>query len=241
LGKRVYHTRPLIDHLENSLQSAFNPNAKLSRQIERQSGPEFKISLKSGKEIWVDDDHQQIVQAVLVDGELTNMFFGFVATFRNDRERKPRYYLLDASLSVFQDMVNDVIPFFRAEWDQGAAEDLSSTHAQPHWHFTQSAARIERLVKDHSFGSAVLPSPEPIEFVPERERGLLTGTVDSAKFHFAMTSLWADDDVLPKKRLFDSDDFRDWFGGLTAYIAGQIKYVVDRTSVRERAFKPFRE
>jgi hypothetical protein len=123
---------------------------------------------------------------------------------------------------VFQDILGDLIPFFRAEWMQSAVLDASK-HAQPHWHFTQSPARIESIIR--AFSTSDLDAVK--EFSPEAETELFAGLPDFGMFHFAMTSLWEEPNQPPYlKRQFDSDQFPRWFTSLTDYIVEQISYLV---------------
>ena len=73
---------------------------------------------------------------------------------------------------------------------------------------------------------------EIVEFLPQQTDDLFSGLADYGKIHFAMTTLWDEEDVPPPKRLFDSDDFPKWFAGLTNYIAGQIRYLVKKMPAR---------
>src|SRR4029077_8715717 len=130
--------------------------------------------------------------------------------------------LQHASLAVFHDIVGEPIPLFPAEWDQLAASDEASRHAQPHWHFVQSPQRIGEIAR-----TLMKPPGETSEFSSEQSTELFSDVVDFGKFHFAMTSMWEKNETPPyKKRLFGSSDFPKWFRSLTNYIAGQIAYLV---------------
>jgi hypothetical protein len=150
--------------------------------------------------------------------EACAFYFGFVATFEI---RASGYTLQHASISVFHDIfAGDLAPLFRAEWDQKAAADATSEHAQPHWHFTQSPERIGSIVR-----TLINPSTE---FSPEREGDIFAGLADSGKFHFAMTSLLEESQAVGYKELFEASDFARWFRNLTKYIAAQIAYIVSK-------------
>lgn len=169
-----------------------------------------------------DDGSDPIVMEIMLpNGRHSTFWFSFVAAFRQEGSEK--HSLQHASLPVFHDIAGELVPLFRAEWDQLAASCQDSTHAQPHWHFVQRPARIERVVLNlmRSSTNAVH------EFAPDEESEYLPGLVDCGRFHFAMTSLWESTDDPPyKKRLFDTDNFPKWFDNLTDYIAGQVNYLV---------------
>jgi hypothetical protein len=166
---------------------------------------------------------------VVVDEATPSAFyFGFVATFEIETQD---YALQHASVSVFHDIyAGELTPLFRAEWDQKAASDAKSGHAQPHWHFVLSPERIEGIIR-------TLTSP-PGDFSPGFEGEIFSGLADCGRIHFAMTSL-LDEDPASRKQLFDSMDFQRWFAGLTKYIAEQIAFVVSKTPPRRaREFSP---
>jgi hypothetical protein len=219
----VQYSEPLRRSLENSLKSSFNqPNLRIKGRPNK-PGAAFYVALENGpRTAYTDDDSGQFVMEILTSGRHRSTFwFGFVATFVVGEIRK--YSLQHASLPVFHDIAGDLIPLFRAEWDELDASNLASKHAQPHWHFVQSPERIEGIVR-----TLTKPSAETLaEFAPEQKSELFNGLVDCGMFHFAMTSLWEKSEIPPyKKRLFDSDDFPKWFKSLTNYIADQIAYLV---------------
>ncbi len=161
------------------------------------------------------------MEIMLPNGRHSTFWFSFVAAFRQEQSEK--HSLQHASLPVFYNIAGELVPLFRAEWDQLAASCTNSTHAQPHWHFVQRPARIERIVMDFMSSS----SQTVREFAPDRESEVFPGLVDCGRFHFAMTSLWEKpDDTLYKKRLFDTDSFPKWFDSLTTYVAEQVAYLV---------------
>jgi hypothetical protein len=164
---------------------------------------------------------------IMNDGNRGSGFwFGFLAVFAMAGSRK--HTLQDVSVLVFQDIRGNLIPQFRAEWAQVAVLDAASNHAQPHWHFTQSPARIEAIV--HALAEANLD--EVREFSSETDGGLFSGLADFGKFHFAMTSRWEERNPEPYlKCQFDSNQFPKWFKGLTEYIAEQISYLVKHMPV----------
>jgi hypothetical protein len=172
------------------------------------------------------DDRDHWVMEIKTEGNRRSGFwFGFTAKFALAGSRK--HTLQEVSVLVFQDILGDLIPFFRAEWMQSAVDDASK-HAQPHWHFTQSPVRIESIIR--AFSTSDLEAVR--EFSPEAEAGLFAGLPDFGMFHFAMTSLWEECDEPPYlKRQFDSDQFPRWFRSLTDYIAEQISYLVSHLPI----------
>lgn len=160
------------------------------------------------------------MEIMLPDRRHSTFWFGFVAAFRQEQSEK--HSLQHASLPVFHEIAGELVPLFRAEWDQLAASSTNSEHAQPHWHFVQRPERIERVVLN-----SMAPSTDAVQdFSPPAESELFRGLVDCGRFHFAMTSLWEKSNNPPyKKRLFETDDFMLWFDSLTRYIAEEIGYL----------------
>jgi len=210
----------LVQTLERSLRSAFDqPHLRLTRKPGK-PGEGFRISLETGDKIArTDDDRELTVMGIRTSGEDVSVFyFGFVATFEIQASG---YTLQHASISVFHDIfAGDLAPLFRAEWDQKAAADTTSEHAQPHWHFVQSPDRIGSIVR-----TLISPSGE---FSPEPEGDIFAGIADCGKIHFAMTSLLGEGTAASHKQLFDASDFPKWFASLTRYIAAQIAYIIAR-------------
>jgi len=168
-----------------------------------------------------------------VDDGASTFYLGFEAVFNADAIVK--YFLHSASISIFHNIVGDVMPLFRAEWHEDDASSATSNHAQPHWHFVQRPERIERVVRNA--GPAV--SGELPDFVPEHKSELFSRLADCSKFHFAMTTLWRDRSATHK--VFEDNEFLEWFAGLTKYIAGQIQYVVDKMPAAGPSFTPQRD
>lgn len=233
MTKHVQYSGGLVQSLEHSLVSAFRrPETKLTTKPSN-AGNSFHVQLAYGsRRAQRDDESEQDVLAIIIaDHPISAFYFGFVAAFELGPTRK--YFLAHASLSVFQDIIGELTPLFRAEWHQEAASDEKCKHAQPHWHFVQHPSRIERIVR------ALRRSPyELTDFVPEQESELFLEVADCGRLHFAMTSLWNKEDIMPPRRLFDSHDFPKWFRGLTQYIADQIAYVANVTPRRLEDFTP---
>jgi hypothetical protein len=207
--------------METSLQSAFHqPNLFLTRRPQRNCR-EFTIRLRDGRDAEADDGVGQQVQEVLTrEGKPTSFYFGVVANF-DVRETASGHALRHATLIVFNDICGgELTSLFRAEWDEKAALSAESEHAQPHWHFVQSPARIEGIVRNY-IGMEN-------KFVPDQKSELFIGP-DCGRFHFAMAPLWNDKIGSPSyKQVFGADDFRKWFRSLTSYVAGQIDYLLDK-------------
>ena len=209
MAQVVRYSGALIQRLERILRSAFNPHSMLTKDRHK-TGP-FQICLANEeKYAQTDDGSDYRVVEILSSGQPTVFYFAFVAEFGFAETEKN--VLLSASLPVFHDVyAGELAPLFRAEWDYNAAVNPASKHAQPHWHFIQSPARLESIVRT--------ASSEPQEFtsVPT---SLFTGLTDCGRVHFAMTSL-------SQKTIFEStDDFPEWFEALTSHIAEQITYLV---------------
>jgi hypothetical protein len=223
----VNYSARLIRSLEHSLLSSFNqPYVKLTTKP-RNPGGWFHVELENAPKTAQADDgsEQKVIDILTTDKRNSTFSFGFVAAFEIAAAHE--YALRHSSLSVFQDIVGEPIPLFRAEWDRTAASDQASKHAQPHWHFVQSPQRIGSMAQ-----ILTRPSGQTSEFSPEQPAELFPGTVDCGRFHFAMTSMWEKSEIPPyRKRMFDSADFPNWFNSLTNYIAGQIAYLVKHASL----------
>lgn len=223
----IRYSQGLIQSLEVSLRSAFNPSLILNRRPAK-PGPAFQISVQEGDKIaQTDEGSEQEVKILLANGNPSSFYFGFASTFDIIAHE---YTLQHSSLTVFHD-IGELTPLFRADWDPRAASDATSEHAQPHWHFVQRPESIESIVR-------MMISPST-EFAPEQTSELFAGLADCGKFHFAMSPLW-DQHIKPSyKQIFDSDDFRMWFENLANYIAGQIAYIIKKApSATPREFVP---
>jgi hypothetical protein len=215
----IPYSQSLVISLEASLRSAFNqPDLRLSRKPGK-PGTGFSVTLETGDKLAQSNDGRRLpVMGVVTTSEETAaaFYFGFVATFEIQANA---YTLQHASISVFHDILaGDLAPLFRAEWDQKAASDITSEHAQPHWHFVQSPARISGFVR-----ALITPSTE---FSPEGETDIFSRIADCGKIHFAMTSLLQSGTPPTYKELFQAADFPKWFANLSKYIAAQIGYVI---------------
>jgi hypothetical protein len=223
----IQYSQRLKQHLEKSLQSAFRqPFLKLTDPPGKKA-VEFHIrldeDLRGGRSTAHEDDGSEpiVMEIITPAGARSTFWFTFVAAFRQEQSLTPS--LQHASLLIFHEMAGDIIPLFRAEWDQVATACAESKHAQPHWHFVQRPARIERLVKTFMASSTEVAR----DFAPEEKSDLFADSADCSRIHFAMTSLWEEKAIPPYlKRTFDADEFPKWFANLTRYIAEQVAYTV---------------
>jgi hypothetical protein len=217
----VEYSEGLVKFLERSITSSFNPQyLQLTRKRDN-TWDDFYVEVTGSPAIAHRDDGspQHVFEIRTSDGSSTSFYLGFVALFRLTSSTH-KHSLQHASLSVFHD-IGDIVPLFRAEWDELAALSETSKHAQPHWHFVQSPARIERIVR-----SFLQPADEATDFAPSgQESEIFSGLADCGKFHFAMTSL-GDGQF---RHMFDSEEFQRWFAALTGYVGDQIDYLAKKT------------
>lgn len=216
-AKRVQYSPALVRSMEHSIRTAFNqPSIGLTKKP-NMSGP-FHIQLEYGDRVAITNDGtpQDVIEILVRDSQRTlrrtGFYAGFVGRFNHMEGRE--YRLDHASLSVFYNVAGDLLPLFRAEWDELAAQG-QSRDAQPHWHFVQSPKRIEDIVR-----TLTAAPGEPGEFNPT---GCFPDLADCGKMHFAMASL-SDDNF---RYLFDSGEFQQWFSGLTRYVGSQVGYLVE--------------
>lgn len=232
MAEGVPYNERLLQSLEKSLRSSFNqPFLGLTRRPSK-AGATFSVSLNAGERIIETEEGEQepLMPIRLSDGQESTFYFTFLARFEIGANR---HTLQHATLLVFHDLyAGEITPLFRAEWDQAAASDPTSEHAQPHWHFVQRPEHIEAIVRTLT--------ARPAEFVPEGQSHIFSGLVDCGRIHFSMAPLWAKGQQFSHKQLFEGTDFSEWFANLTKYIAGQISYVVSKapTATGARDFLP---
>jgi len=222
----VYYSDALIRKLEAALNASFGARSvHLTQPRKKDFREAIRVTLQEGEQnqrtVAGDGDSSAhcVMEIITKSSSGSGFWFGLSAIFEPTASRK--HSLEHVSLLVFQDIFGDLIPFFRAEWMRSAVDDASK-HAQPHWHFTQSPARIESIIRAFSTSDRVAVR----KFSPEAETGLFAGLPDFGMFHFAMTSLWEECNEPPYlKRQFDSEQFPMWFASLTDYIAEQISYL----------------
>jgi len=222
----VEYSEALVKFLEQSLTTAFNPQYLQLTRRRGNTRDDFYVEVTDSPAIALrdDDSPQHVFQIRTSDDSPTSFYLGFVALFRLTSSTH-KHSLQHASLSVFHD-IGDIIPLFRAEWDEIAALCETSKHAQPHWHFVQSPGRIERVVR-----SFLLAANDAIDFSPTgQESEIFSGLADCGKFHFAMTSL-GDGGF---RHAFDAEEFQRWFAALTGYIGDQIAYLMKKTPLGGR-------
>jgi hypothetical protein len=234
--KGVQYSEPLIRSMEDSLKLAFDPYLMLSRQPDN-SGNEFDVRLVNTSVIArLDNGEEQGVLEIVTVGKSDTFYLAFVSPFdltHFNKKGKKQYSLHSVSLTVFHRVLSDLVPMFRAEWDnQDASSD--SPHSQPHWHFVQSPERIEHIVR-----ARLGADDQGLDFNPAQpENGLFSEIADCGRFHFAMMPLWGRADAPALKRVFDSDDFQKWFAGMSKYIAKQLDYIAGKMPAAALAFTP---
>jgi hypothetical protein len=222
----VKYTPALVKRLQQILRSAFSqPSLILATPTKRGTG--FHVVLAgNSKTAHMDDGPEQEVAEIVVNGRHSNFWFGLDAAFSMVAV-VDQFELLHVAIGVFHNIAGDLVPFFRADWDKNDATGHSK-HAQPHWHFVQRPARIECIVRD--LWASTIETPR--EFTPESQSQLFAGLVDCGMFHFAMTSLWEKTEDPPYiKRIFESEDFPEWFDNLTKYIASEIGLIIKHTPI----------
>lgn len=217
MAEGILYDNALLVALESSLSSAFNRPVTLTRKGHKPIA-EFMVSPVDGDTYAHTNEgtERMVCEIRTSEGKPTGFFFTFAATF--EQKRLTQYALQHSSLQVFQELPADLVPLFRAEWDQQATLDPESNHAQPHWHFVQRPKRIEQIVR------SVMSQSN--EFAPYQESQLFDRCVDSGHFHFAMSPLWEKDKPYAFKQDFEPDNFPAWFDNLTKYVAGQIAYLL---------------
>lgn len=217
MAEGIPYSPGLVQSLENSLRSAFNPSLTLTRKPKKPANT-FLISLRDGDKTAPDEYSRYWLRRILIESDhpSSSFYFGFAASFEIVAHD---YNLQHSSLAVFHD-IWELTPFFRAELDLRAASDTASEHAQPHWHFAQRPEQIEEILRTMISG--------PKDFTPGRKSELFAGVADSGKFHFAMSPLWEKNKALSHKQIFETADFPRWFENLAKYVAGQISYIVKK-------------
>jgi hypothetical protein len=226
VNENVFYSEPLVRQLEQSLRVGFKqPYMQLTRSGASALAGDVRITLAPGQsnQRLVSGEgtspEQLVMEIVTESNRRSGFWFGFVAVFQLAGSRK--HILQHVSILVFHDIAGELLSLFRAEWDQLDVANPTSKHAQPHWHFTQSPARIESVIR------ALTATSEIEHFVPEAGSDLFTGLADPARFHFAMTSLWEEGKKAPyQKCQFNSEQFPKWFKNLTEHIADQISYLI---------------
>lgn len=239
MSEFVYYNDALIRKLEGAFTSSFGVRSiQLTRPPRKDFRDAIRVTLQASEQNQrtilgdgVDPAHC-VMEIITKNNTKSGFWFGFSAIFEPTGSKKPSqlHSLEHISVLVFQDILGDLVPCFRAEWMQSAVLDTESKHAQPHWHFTQSPMRIEGIIRAFSTADAGAAR----EFSPQEEAGIFSGLADFGMFHFAMTPLWeVGGGNASRKRQFDSDQFPEWFKSLTEYIAEQITYLVKHMPTSE--------
>ncbi len=121
----IGYSNSLINFLESSLATAFNqPSVQLTRKS-RKAGASFQVRMIGGdRDALIDDSiDQSVTQICLGGGVSTSFYLGFVAVFEVAVES---HALRHSSISVFHDIGGELMPLFRADWDELAAADKTS-------------------------------------------------------------------------------------------------------------------
>ncbi len=233
-GGRIYYSEALISSLENSLKASFKrPDLRLTRRPSAKQGGPLSIMLADGDRLAEENATTHRVFAILTDQiHHDTFYFGFTALFDPWTQMKTarQHWMYHISLSIFQNLIGDLVPVFRAEWDERGVS-TTSDHAQPHWHFSLRPDRIEGIVR-------VFVSPgeqsRVAEFSPDVESELFPDVAELDKFHFAMSPLWVKDKTAPHKHGFESEEqFLKWFDNLTRYVAHQLVYVCAKSPAEQ--------
>lgn len=175
MTEEIHYNDSLIRSLEDGLRSAFKqPNLRLNRKSSRHAGPLFISIVDADRTAAGDEGSEEATSEILLtNDERSGFYFGCRARFDLATSK---YLLQHASLMVFQNIMDELVPLFRADWDKQAASDAGSKHAQPHWHFVQRPESIERIVR-----TVISPTED---FSPERSSVCFGGLADCGSvFH----------------------------------------------------------
>lgn len=215
----IRYSEDLIADIEAILRVGFNHTSiQLNRRSDRKIGP-FKIILQESYATGTKLLDGRVASEITTQGVHPDTFyFGFVAVFEVSQagEEMHAHVLQHVSLSLFQAYpLGDLQPVVRAEWDWGVVTDPKSHHAQPHWHFTQSAKEIEAVVRTMN--------EEEIEFGSPL---IFDKLLSIGGAHFNMSKFWGEQNSNTYKYDFvDKDDFVNWFRCLITYTSAQLVYL----------------
>ena len=229
--RELSYDQSAVHTWERDLRAAFEcPRLVLTRRPQLPVSS-FTIEMaESSADTFVfeeDGSGRRAAAQVRTAGVSPNMwFFSFAARFdfwRATSGGRAVHRLEHASLSLSHRVsTDDVLPSFRADWDPRAASDANSEHAQPHWHFTQLPERIEDVVRraNDAGGSFEVPT----------EGSIFAGFCRVELMHFAMCAVWHRQKDGQTRLMFESDrSFNEWLGRLTRYVAGQLRYVSEKS------------
>ncbi|MGD0736653.1 MAG: hypothetical protein ABR976_16100 [Terracidiphilus sp.] len=228
----IEYSDNLIKNLEEILRAGFGqPMLVLNRRSDRSIGP-FHITIQESYAAGTREKGGRYICQVGASGVSAEAFyFGLVLRFGVSQlgEKMNAYVLDHSSLSIFQSYpAGDLYPVIRAEWDWNVVSDPKSGHAQPHWHFTQSAPEIERIVR--TLG------PEMVEFGSDL---VFDRLISLADIHFAMNHLRRVAGVPDYKHNFATgDDFTEWFRELVVYLSSQLAHACGGRALAVADFKP---
>ena len=228
----IAYSDTLIRNLEEILRAGFGqPMLVLNRQSDRRKGP-FRITIQESVAAGTRQNGERYICQISSSGVSPEAFyFGFVLRFGVSQlgENMNASVLDHSSLSIFQSYpAGDLYPVIRAEWDWNVVSDPRSGHAQPHWHFTQSAPEIERVVR--TLGAEVVEFGSDLVF---------DRMISLANIHFAMNHLKRIAGIPDYKHNFASaDDFTEWFRELVAYLSAQLAHVCGGRALAVAEFNP---
>jgi hypothetical protein len=228
----IEYSVALIRNLEETLREGFGqPLLVLNRRSDRSAGP-FHITIPESVAAGTrQHDGRYLCQIASSGIPREAFYFGLVLRFSVSqlRENMHAYVLDHSSLNIFQSYPGgDLYPVIRAEWDWNVVSDPHSDHAQPHWHFTQSAPEIERIVRTLS--------SEMAEFGSEL---VFDQLIPLADIHFAMNHLKRVAGLPDYKHDFaNADDYTGWFRELVTYLSSQLVHVCGGRTLAVVDFNP---
>ena len=225
---RIPYSEQLLTGLERLLSTSLGiPRAKLKFTRKAATEKVFYCQFQSAEdslfEVYEQPDKRRenwvIAKAIKKGASQASVWVGCRMRFEHVLEKKD--FLVSISL-LFLSKVDDFYPLIRAEWDyRGLREEK---HAQPHWHMLTAL----RALTVADIGS----SGETIEFQPSQ---VLAEHEQAEDIHLAMATDWQSPSgskythVLP-----DDKSLMNWVGRTTNYSIGQIMYVLNQDSERER-------
>jgi hypothetical protein len=214
----VKYSDNLVWEIEETLREAFKVPIKLNRRSDRKAGP-FHVVIQDSYQAGTRSRDGRFACEIRTPGVHPEAFYaGFVALFGVSQagEDMHAHVLQHVSVSLFQAFPGgDIHNSVRAEWDLAVINNPKAHHAQPHWHFTQSATEIESVVRTLSSGDTDFGS----DLIFEKLLSL-------RDVHFAMSRLWdAKDSQSYKYDFAEKNDFIKWFEQLVKYIAAQLVFV----------------
>lgn len=232
---RIFYDEKLIQSFERALQAAYSPPyVQLTRRPSKTTGRFNVVIIAGTSRQFQAADAEEIQNLVEVRGNGIpgeKFWVGFKANF--DIWEGGVHLLEHISVSLFQQStMGELATMFRAEWDNRAASDSTSSHAQPHWHFTMGD-------KEFQMASAESLQERTVDFATNMQTNL--GLVDFSGFHFAMSPLWYRGVPSCHRQVFQSsEEVGFWFENLSTYIAQQLAYISQKTGMGAGVVSDFR-